>query len=126
MQGRRIFTVDSNYFPLSKMHEIVSYLHSHDQKYSETFSHPILILNPKTESMLFFLVLMIDPAVAYAPDQGYVTYDHGKALDIWLKVVNGSDSLGLVWPGKQIWTTRISSYPNCRNSFFIGITVYPG
>ena len=71
-----------------------------------------------------FLVLMIDPAVTYAPDQGYATYDHGKALDIWLKAANGSDSLGLVWPGKQIWTTRIS-YPNCRNSFFIGITVYP-
>ena len=48
---------------------------------------------------------MIDPAVAYAPDQGYATYDHGKALDIWLKAANGSDSLGLVWPGKQIWTT---------------------
>ena len=38
MQGRRIFTVDPNYFPLPKMREIVSYLHSHDQKYSELFS----------------------------------------------------------------------------------------
>ena len=69
---------------------------------------------------------MIDPAVAYAPDQGYATYDRGKALDIWLKAANGSDSLGLVWPGKQISTTQVSYYSNCRNSLFIGVTVYPG
>ena len=37
MQGRRIFTVDPNYFPLARMREIVNYLHSHDQKYSELF-----------------------------------------------------------------------------------------
>lgn len=45
---------------------------------------------------------MIDPAVAYAPGQGYAAYDRGKALDVWLKAANGSDSLGLVWPGKQV------------------------
>ena len=38
MDGRRIFTVDPNYFPLPRMREIVSYLHSHDQKYSELVS----------------------------------------------------------------------------------------
>ena len=46
------------------------------------------------------LVLMIDPAVAYAPSQGYAAYDRGTALDVWLKAANGSDSLGLVWPGE--------------------------
>ena len=38
MEGQRIFTVDPNYFPLARMREIVSYLHSHDQKYSKLFS----------------------------------------------------------------------------------------
>ena len=52
------------------------------------------------------LVLMIDPAVAYAPGQGYAAYDNGKALDVWLKAANGSDSLGLVWPGKQVSTPK--------------------
>lgn len=34
MYKRRVFTVDPQYFPLSRMREIVSYLHSHDQQYS--------------------------------------------------------------------------------------------
>ena len=49
---------------------------------------------------------MIDPAVAYAPNQNYAAYDRGKALDVWLKAANGSDSLGLVWPGKQESTPK--------------------
>ena len=53
------------------------------------------------------LVLMIDPAVAYAPGQSYTAYDRGKALDVWLKAANGSDSLGLVWPGKQVSTPKL-------------------
>ena len=44
--------------------------------------------------------MMIDPAVAYAPSQGYAAYDRGTAMDVWLKAANGSDSLGVVWPGK--------------------------
>jgi alpha-glucosidase len=47
---------------------------------------------------------MIDPAVAYAPSQGYGAYDRGKAMDVWLKAANGSDSLGVVWPGEQVPT----------------------
>lgn len=49
---------------------------------------------------------MIDPAVAYAPGQGYTAYDRGTAMDVWLKAANGSDSLGIVWPGKQVSTTK--------------------
>ena len=49
---------------------------------------------------------MIDPAVAYAPSQGYAAYDRGTAMDVWLKAANGSDSLGVVWPGKQISTLK--------------------
>lgn len=45
------------------------------------------------------LVLMTDPAIAYAPGQGYEPYDLGTQLDLWLKASNGSASLGVVWPG---------------------------
>ena len=45
------------------------------------------------------LVLMTDPAVAYAPGQGYEPYDLGTQLDLWLKAPNGSASMGVVWPG---------------------------
>jgi hypothetical protein len=44
-------------------------------------------------------VLMTDPAVAYAPGQGYEPYDLGAQLDLWLKSSNGSASLSVVWPG---------------------------
>ena len=42
---------------------------------------------------------MTDPAVGYLPGEGYAPYDNGKALDVWLKAENGSESLGVVWPG---------------------------
>lgn len=35
MQGRRIMTVDPDYFPMDRVREIVSYLHEHDQKFSQ-------------------------------------------------------------------------------------------
>lgn len=43
---------------------------------------------------------MTDPAVAYAPNSGYGAYDRGKEGEVWLKAENGSDFLGVVWPGK--------------------------
>jgi alpha-glucosidase len=66
---------------------------------------------------------MTDPAVAYAPGQGYEPYDLGTQLDLWLKNPNGSASLGVVWPG--------TFQPICRrkktlNIFYTGVTVYPG
>ena len=63
---------------------------------------------------------MIDPAVAYAPGQGYAAYDRGKALDVWLKAANGSDSLGLVWPGKH-W--QVVDNPNSL-FLIVGIIVH--
>ncbi|THU91887.1 alpha-glucosidase [Dendrothele bispora CBS 962.96] len=81
MQGRRIFTVDPNYFPLARVREIVDYLHQHDQKY----------------------VLMTDPAVAYTPDEDYGPYQRGTDMDVWIKLPNGSFSLGLVWPGVTVF-----------------------
>ncbi|KAG6808712.1 hypothetical protein H0H92_003164, partial [Tricholoma furcatifolium] len=81
MDKRRIFTVDPDYFPLDRMREIVQYLHSHEQKY----------------------ILMTDPAVAYTPGEDYGTYTRGTDMDVWLKAANGSDSLGLVWPGVTVF-----------------------
>ncbi|KAF9554267.1 alpha-glucosidase [Agrocybe pediades] len=102
MDRRRVFTVDPNYFPMARMREIVAYLHSHNQRF----------------------VLMTDPAVAYLPDGGYAPYDNGKTLDVWLKAPNGSESLGLVWPGvtvfpdwfhpniQQYWSNEFESFYN--------------
>ncbi len=46
------------------------------------------------------IVLMTDPAVAFLPDdEGYAPYHRGKDLGVYLKAANGSDFLGLVWPG---------------------------
>ncbi|KAJ7700869.1 alpha-glucosidase [Mycena rosella] len=81
MDRRRIFTVDPDYFPLNRMREIVDYLHSQDQRY----------------------ILMTDPAVGFLPDQNYGPYDRGTAADIWLKNANGSQHLGLVWPGVTVF-----------------------
>ncbi|KDR82169.1 hypothetical protein GALMADRAFT_240702 [Galerina marginata CBS 339.88] len=109
MDRRRVFTLDPNYFPLARMREIVSYLHAHTQKF----------------------VLMTDPAVAYLPDQGYAPYDNGKALDIWLKAGNGSESLGVVWPGvtvfpdwfhpqiQQYWTTEFETFYSAQTGLDI-------
>jgi hypothetical protein len=35
MDRRRIFTVDPQYFPMNRMRDIVDFLHSHEQHYSE-------------------------------------------------------------------------------------------
>ncbi|KAJ7778724.1 alpha-glucosidase [Mycena maculata] len=81
MDRRRVFTVEPDYFPLNRMREIVDYLHSQDQHY----------------------ILMTDPAVGFLPNQSYGPYDRGTTDDIWLKNANGSQHLGLVWPGVAVW-----------------------
>jgi alpha-glucosidase len=51
------------------------------------------------------IVLMTDPAVPFLPnDNDYAPYHRGKDLDIYLKAENGSDFLGLVWPGEVVAT----------------------
>lgn len=50
------------------------------------------------------IVLMTDPAVAYV--EGYEPFDRGVDMDIWLKLPNGSYSLGLVWPGRRLRKPR--------------------
>ncbi|KAI9643773.1 hypothetical protein NHQ30_007122 [Ciborinia camelliae] len=78
MDARKVFTLDPERFPLAMMQNINHYLHEHDQKQ----------------------VLMVDPAVA---NQDYPTYQRGAAADIFLKRDNGSDWLGVVWPGVVVF-----------------------
>lgn len=99
MDRRRVFTNDPQYFPLNRVREIVDYLHAHDQKYSTwtPYRRSISLLNGRS-------VLMTDPAIAYAPGQGYGTFDRGTEADVWLKAANGSSPfLGAVWPGVTVF-----------------------
>ncbi|KAL0572888.1 hypothetical protein V5O48_009082, partial [Marasmius crinis-equi] len=81
MDRRRVFTLDPQYFPLSRMREIVEHLHANGQKY----------------------IVMTDPAVGYFPDQGYGAVDRGLDRDIFLKWPNGSVVIGVVWPGPAVY-----------------------
>ena len=97
MDRRRVFTVDPDYFPMKRMQEIVSYLHAHDQKFGATS------LSFYGDFWLTWLVvLMTDPAVSFLPDSGYGPYERGHDLDVFLKAKNGSESLGIVWPGSKV------------------------
>ncbi|KAG9103826.1 hypothetical protein FRC06_007804, partial [Ceratobasidium sp. 370] len=94
MYARQVFTNDPQYFPTSKLQEIVKYLHNHDQQY----------------------IVMVDPAVAYQPNKGYKAFDRGVADDIFLKENNGSLHKGVVWPGVTVYPDwfhpKVSSYWN--------------
>jgi alpha-glucosidase len=74
MDLRKVFTLDPYRYPLKKVQEIVSYLHSHNQHY----------------------VMMVDPAVAY---QDYPGFNNGVEAGAFLKLANGSVYQGVVWPG---------------------------
>jgi alpha-glucosidase len=84
MQKRRVFTLDPDYFPLNRMRGIVDYLHKHDQRY----------------------IVMVDPAVAYLPEDKTSAYQRGSEMDVWLKRPNGSDLLCVVWPGVTVYPKR--------------------
>ncbi|OJJ45732.1 hypothetical protein ASPZODRAFT_133597 [Penicilliopsis zonata CBS 506.65] len=74
MDGRRVFTLDPERFPLHKMRELVDYLHNHDQHY----------------------ILMVDPAVSVS-DNG--AFDRGKEKGVFLMRENATLYEGAVWPG---------------------------
>ncbi|KAG2021281.1 alpha glucosidase [Coprinopsis cinerea AmutBmut pab1-1] len=80
MDRRLIFTLDPQYFPLNRMREIVDYLHRNNQHF----------------------IVMTDPAVGYLPNAGYGPYDRGEQLGVWVKNPDGSNHLGLVWPGVTV------------------------
>jgi len=60
------------------MQAINNYLHAHDQRQ----------------------ILMVDPAVAF---QSYPPYERGHDDSIFLKRSNGSEWLGVVWPGVTVF-----------------------
>ncbi|CAG8954839.1 hypothetical protein HYFRA_00008524 [Hymenoscyphus fraxineus] len=78
MDRRMVFSLDPERFPLKMVRDLNHYLHSHNQKY----------------------IVMVDPAVAYAD---YPAYQNGVENDIWLKRSNGSEWLGVVWPGVTVF-----------------------
>ncbi|KAG6899905.1 hypothetical protein C0993_005484 [Termitomyces sp. T159_Od127] len=63
------------------------------------YSRPFLLPLEQNEGHF----LMNDPAVAFTPGEDYATFNRGAELDVWLKAANGSDSLGLVWPGVTVF-----------------------
>jgi alpha-glucosidase len=81
MQKRKVFTLDPDYFLLSRMKEIVDYLYKHDQRY----------------------IMMVNPAVADLPEDKTSAYQRGSEMDVWLKRRNGSDLLGVVWLGVTVY-----------------------
>jgi alpha-glucosidase len=81
MYKRWTFTNDPEYFPTEKMHQITDYLHKHNQQY----------------------IVMIDPAVAYQPNQNYGAYDRGVQDGVFLKFPNGTLFQGVVWPGPTVF-----------------------
>jgi alpha-glucosidase len=80
MHLREDFTVDPERFPLTKMRELVQTLHSRDQRY----------------------ILILDPGV-HAVGGQYLTYKKGHDMDVFLKAADGSDLLGIQWPGEVVW-----------------------
>ncbi len=51
----------------------------------------------------FHLVNITDLHIAHAPDQGYAPYDTGHAGDHFVKNPDGSEFVGIVWPGPAVF-----------------------
>ncbi|KAH7384493.1 alpha-glucosidase precursor [Pyrenochaeta sp. MPI-SDFR-AT-0127] len=79
MHLREDFTTDPERFPVSKMRELVTTLHERDQRY----------------------VLILDPGVHAVGN--YSTYEKGHELDVFHKHADGTDLLGVQWPGAVVW-----------------------
>ena len=71
-------------------------------------------------------MLMTDPAVPYLPGDSYGPYNRGTVDDIFLKSANGSQSLGLVWPGNLPLLLYSLSSPYLFPNPLSGVTVFPG
>ena len=51
----------------------------------------------------FRLVNITDLHIAHAPNQGYSPYDTGHASDHFVKKADGSEFVGIVWPGPAVF-----------------------
>ncbi|KAJ5551992.1 Glycoside hydrolase family 31 [Penicillium sp. DV-2018c] len=80
MNGRQVFTLDADRFPLKKMRELVSYLHKNDQHY----------------------IVMVDPAVSHS-DNG--AFNRGFDQGVFLYRDSEQNELyeGAVWPGATVY-----------------------
>jgi alpha-glucosidase len=88
MDGRQDFTLDPERFPLTKMKELVSTLHSRDQRY-------IVILDPGVHAFM-----------------EVEAYKNGHDADVFLKAADGTDLLGVQWPGAVAWPDWL--HPNTQ------------
>ena len=75
----RPFTVDPNTFP----------------------NFPALVSDLRKQH--FHLVTITDLHIAHAPGQGYAPYDSGAAGDHFVKNPDGSEFIGVVWPGRAVF-----------------------
>ena len=82
-----VFTTDPDYFPKSKMREIVSGLHAKNQHYGT--SH----LCGRVSTNHNDVVMMVDPAIGVRPGISGA-YDRGSTAGIWMKEPSGTDCLG--------------------------------
>ncbi|KAK4033891.1 glycoside hydrolase [Parachaetomium inaequale] len=97
MDKRRVFTNDPQRFPMPLMRALVEHLHANDQHY----------------------VVMVDPAVSFSQNPAYT---RGVEDDVFLKRSNGSEWLGVVWPGVSVFpdwfSTNIAKFWNNEFSQF--------
>jgi alpha-glucosidase len=67
-----------------------------------TFPHfPSLVSDLRKQH--FHLVTITDLHIAHAPGQGYTPYDTGTAGDHFVKNPDGSEFVGIVWPGPAVF-----------------------
>jgi alpha-glucosidase len=78
MDRRRTFSIDPDRFPITEMQQFLDALHERDQHY----------------------IVMVDPAVAY---QDYSPRNRGVEQNAFLKRSNGSEWIGVVWPGVTVF-----------------------
>uniref|UniRef100_A0A8H7NLK5 Probable alpha/beta-glucosidase agdC n=1 Tax=Bionectria ochroleuca TaxID=29856 RepID=A0A8H7NLK5_BIOOC len=78
MDHRRMFTLDPGNFPLSKVRNIVDYLHSRQQHY----------------------IMMVDPAIAQYDNY---PYNKGVEMNAFLKFNETSLYRSVVWPGVTLY-----------------------
>ncbi|KAL9118812.1 MAG: hypothetical protein Q9187_004633 [Circinaria calcarea] len=106
MDRRKVFTLDPERFPLSKVRELVDHLHNNNQQY----------------------IVMVDPAVAY---QNYSAFNNGVSAGAFLKNNDGSIFQGVVWPGitafpdwfapvtQEYWNNEFSTFFSRENGIDI-------
>ncbi|AEO55839.1 glycoside hydrolase family 31 protein [Thermothelomyces thermophilus ATCC 42464] len=84
MDRRRVFTNDPERFPMPLLRMLADKLHSNNQH----------------------LIVMVDPAVSYSPNPAY---QRGIEDNVFLKRSNGSEWLGVVWPGVTVFPDWFSA-----------------